>query len=94
MVGFGMGEGLPREGLCHRKDHRWFLMRSSWFAVISHGKGPAVGGSPCKTPQSGPCTVPPHKAHFAGVVFLHLRPLASTLFKKKHTHTQQPILYG
>jgi len=82
--------GRPsREGLCHRKDHRWFLMRSSWIrGDLSHGKGPAVGASPCKTPQSGPCTVPQHKAHlrahFAGLAFLHLSQLASTLFKRNN----------
>jgi hypothetical protein len=77
-------------------------MRSSWFAVISHmAKALLSGAHPAKPHKVGrvQClhtrpTWGPLEAHFAGVAFLHLRQLASTLFKKKtHTHTTANTLW-
>jgi hypothetical protein len=85
MVGFGMGEGLHGRAFCRRKYHRWFLMRSSWFAVWSlTWQRPCCRGLTLQNPTKWALyRASPHKAHFAGVAFLHLSQLASTLFQKK-----------
>ncbi len=95
MVGFGMGEGLHGRAFAVVN-----ITVGSWWdhldsrCDLSHGKGPAVGASPCKTPhKAGLVQSRPHKAHFAGVGFLHLSQLASTLFqKKKKTKKSQYVM--